>query len=61
MTIPVRLDPKSAEAMKQSPSALGITIVGRGQRCRVAREMKELLSRNILVKLTGETVVLSKS
>jgi hypothetical protein len=33
--------------MKQNPNALGITTVGRSHICRVAREMKELLSRNI--------------
>ena len=43
----VRFDPKSSETMKQKPSADGITKVGRGQRFRLAREIKELLSRNI--------------
>jgi len=33
--------------MKQKPIAVGITKVGRGQSFRLAREMKELLSRNI--------------
>src|SRR6185369_3124492 len=46
-TSSVRLYPKSAETMKQNPSAAGITKVGRGQSFPLAREIKELLSRNI--------------
>ena len=53
----VRFDPKSSETMKQKPSADGITKVGRGQRFRLAREIKELLSRNI----TGLKVMFDSS
>ena len=43
----MRVDPKSSGTIKQNPSALGITNVGRGHKCRVAREMKVLPSRNM--------------
>ena len=53
----VRLDPKSSDTMKQDPSAVGIRKVGRGHSFRLAREIKELLSRNI----TGLKVMFGSS
>src|SRR5688572_7777716 len=43
----VNVDPNKPGAMKQSTSALGITKVGRGHKWRLAREMKDVFSRNI--------------
>src|SRR5215213_10973129 len=50
-TSSVRFDPKSADKIKQKPSAVGITKVGRSHSLRLAREIKELLSRNILAQV----------
>ena len=48
----VSFQPKTSGIRKQSPSAVGITNVGRGHNLRLAWEMKELESRNIACELT---------